>query len=215
MSIRYVVRPGDNLTIIGRRHGLSWRDIYYHADNEAFRGRRRNPNRIFPGDVVMIPSAGPTPQPAPPSPPVRIPIRVVSVHPDGLPEDTPRPSRWRISIIPPEATNRQIWQLVRAGNFRDEIRIDDSVRRSPEYRRIWEQEWRFGALPEILRRIPTPTPTTGPVGDLLGNIETSRDLTREQRVSAEQYLRRTRSSADNVYRYNRILHRLGRDPAGD
>jgi hypothetical protein len=65
MTFPFTVRSGDNLSAIARRFGLkSFRDIYDHPDNAAFRIKRPNPNLIFPGDVVMIPDAGP---PGPPS----------------------------------------------------------------------------------------------------------------------------------------------------
>ncbi|MBW2278114.1 MAG: LysM peptidoglycan-binding domain-containing protein, partial [Deltaproteobacteria bacterium] len=53
----YIVVPGDNLTFIGRRYGLTWQEIYYHPDNEAFRALRPDPNLIYPGDEVYIPLA--------------------------------------------------------------------------------------------------------------------------------------------------------------
>lgn len=69
MSTIYVVRAGDTLTRIARDHGfVDWRAIYYHPENAAFRARRPDPNRIFPGDQLRIPAGagnGP-PQPGPP-----------------------------------------------------------------------------------------------------------------------------------------------------
>jgi LysM domain len=60
MSFPYTVKSGDNLSLIAKKHRLkSWRDIYDHADNRAFRAKRPDPNWIHPGDVVMIPGAGP------------------------------------------------------------------------------------------------------------------------------------------------------------
>jgi hypothetical protein len=53
---RYVVVSGDTLTAIARRFGFaSWRDIYYHAENTPFRHKRPNPDKIFPGDELVIP----------------------------------------------------------------------------------------------------------------------------------------------------------------
>jgi len=70
MSSPYTVKSGDNLSLIAQQHGLkSWRDIYDHPDNAAFRLKRPDPNRIFPGDVVMIPG-GDSPSPPLPPPPV-------------------------------------------------------------------------------------------------------------------------------------------------
>jgi LysM domain len=52
----YTVRPGDTLTLIATKSGLlSWKDIYYSPANAAFRVRRPDPNRIQPGDRILIP----------------------------------------------------------------------------------------------------------------------------------------------------------------
>jgi hypothetical protein len=70
MTVPYTVKPGDYLSLIAKRHNLkSWKDIYYHPDNAAFRAKRPNPDLIHPGDVVYVPGdAGPA-QPAPPGKP--------------------------------------------------------------------------------------------------------------------------------------------------
>jgi hypothetical protein len=58
MSIRYVVKSGDTLGGIASRHGLkSYREIYDHPENAEFRVKRPNPDKIYPGDVLMIPEA--------------------------------------------------------------------------------------------------------------------------------------------------------------
>ena len=46
MSTLYTVQKGDWLDKIARDHGFSsWRDLYHHPDNAAFRARRPNPRR--------------------------------------------------------------------------------------------------------------------------------------------------------------------------
>ncbi len=66
MSFLYTVQSGDTLTLIAKRHGLSsWRDIYFAPENAAFRQKRPNPDRIFPGDVVTIPGGGAPPSDGP------------------------------------------------------------------------------------------------------------------------------------------------------
>jgi len=56
MSAVYTVQQGDWLDKIARNHGFeSWRDLYHHPDNAAFRSRRPNPNLIYPGDQIVIP----------------------------------------------------------------------------------------------------------------------------------------------------------------
>src|SRR5262245_19773271 len=70
MAFVYTVKPGDTLVLIAKRNGLSsWRDIYFLPENAPFRAKRPNPDRIFPGDQMLIPvdpsgAAGPNPTPA-------------------------------------------------------------------------------------------------------------------------------------------------------
>jgi len=65
MSKPYVVKRGDTLSGIARQHGYkSWHEIYDSPENSAFRAKRPNPNLIFPGDVLLLPSS-PTPSPQP------------------------------------------------------------------------------------------------------------------------------------------------------
>lgn len=53
----HVVAPGDTLWDISRRYGLSsWTQIYKYDKNKAFRAMRPDPNLIFPGDLIYIPS---------------------------------------------------------------------------------------------------------------------------------------------------------------
>ncbi|MFO0887941.1 MAG: LysM domain-containing protein [Isosphaeraceae bacterium] len=76
MSIPYTVQPGDTLRLIAMKHGIkTWQEIYFHPDNVAFRTLRPNPDLIFPGDVIMIPSPAPAPPPPviPPPPPMGLP----------------------------------------------------------------------------------------------------------------------------------------------
>lgn len=55
-TIPYTVRAGDTLVKIARAHGVAtWQEIYRHPDNAAFRAKRPNPDRIFPGDVLRVP----------------------------------------------------------------------------------------------------------------------------------------------------------------
>src|SRR4051812_7675574 len=62
VSTPYTIQPGDTLTKIATRHGFSsWREIYNHPDNIAFRAKRPNPDRIFPGDIINIPNKQPAP----------------------------------------------------------------------------------------------------------------------------------------------------------
>jgi Putative peptidoglycan binding domain/LysM domain len=56
VSTIHIVKQGDCLYRIAKQHGFAdWRTIYDHADNEAFRAKRPNPNVIYPGDEIVIP----------------------------------------------------------------------------------------------------------------------------------------------------------------
>ena len=56
MSQTYVVVAGDTLTKIAQKFGkASWRVIYDAPENAEFRLRRPNPDRIYPGDRLVIP----------------------------------------------------------------------------------------------------------------------------------------------------------------
>ena len=73
MGTPYVVQEGDYLAKIARDQGYdSWEDIYYHPDNAEFRRRRPDPNRIYPGDVIILPDRDPEPE-VPPEPPPETP----------------------------------------------------------------------------------------------------------------------------------------------
>lgn len=52
----HVVASGECLSGIAARYGFAdYRDVYRHADNEALRKNRPNPNVLHPGDEVVIP----------------------------------------------------------------------------------------------------------------------------------------------------------------
>lgn len=92
--IRYVVQPGDTLTSIALRHGTTVRALM-DANNLA------NPDIIFVGQVLLIPTTGPTPPtpptcpPCPPCPPTP-PTPPTPPFPPFLP--TPPPPTTRPSV---------------------------------------------------------------------------------------------------------------------
>jgi nucleoid-associated protein YgaU len=47
----YTVQSGDNLSKIGQKYGVSWQQIY-----EANRDKINDPDKIFPGQELTIPS---------------------------------------------------------------------------------------------------------------------------------------------------------------
>ncbi len=60
MGETYVVQQGDWLSKIAAAHGYdSWKEIYYHPDNAAFRAKRPDPDLIYPGDVLVLPDRDP------------------------------------------------------------------------------------------------------------------------------------------------------------
>jgi len=53
----YIVRAGDNLSVIARRHGLrSWVELWA-LQTEEFKRAHPNPNLIHPGDELVIPDS--------------------------------------------------------------------------------------------------------------------------------------------------------------
>jgi hypothetical protein len=56
MSVIHIVEQGECLSSLAKVFGLpSWRTIYEHPENAAFRKQRPNPNQIYPGDQLFIP----------------------------------------------------------------------------------------------------------------------------------------------------------------
>ena len=51
----HVVRQGDCISSIADRYGLFWQTIWNHGQNSQLRQERRNPNVLYPGDVVFVP----------------------------------------------------------------------------------------------------------------------------------------------------------------
>jgi hypothetical protein len=55
MSILHNVVQGECLSSLAAKYGVSWKKIYNHPNNSAFRAKRPNPNIICPNDQVYIP----------------------------------------------------------------------------------------------------------------------------------------------------------------
>src|SRR5690242_6075379 len=51
----YRIQQGDCLSNVAKRHGVEWKTIWDHAQNKALREKRKDPNILFPGDVLYIP----------------------------------------------------------------------------------------------------------------------------------------------------------------
>lgn len=56
-DIEYVVQQGDCLSSIAEQYGYLWQTIWNH--NSALQSKRKNPNTLLPGDVVLIPAKNP------------------------------------------------------------------------------------------------------------------------------------------------------------
>ena len=52
---KYVVRQGDCLSSIAKRSGFLWQTIWEHSENSDLRNLRRDPNILYPGDILTIP----------------------------------------------------------------------------------------------------------------------------------------------------------------
>ena len=56
LSFKYVVKSGDTLVAIAARFGFqSWKELYNHPLNTAFKLKRPNPDKIYVGDELNIP----------------------------------------------------------------------------------------------------------------------------------------------------------------
>ncbi len=59
MPESYVIRPQDCLTSIALEHGLLPATIWDDPANKDLRGKRKNPNALLAGDVLVIPDLRP------------------------------------------------------------------------------------------------------------------------------------------------------------
>ncbi|ATB39716.1 hypothetical protein CYFUS_005164 [Cystobacter fuscus] len=56
MTKTHVVKQGECLLLIARRHGFAdYKKLYEHPDNAELREKRPNPHVLFPGDEIVIP----------------------------------------------------------------------------------------------------------------------------------------------------------------
>lgn len=53
----YVIVPGDSLSKIAARCGLTWRTLFNLKENQSFRESHQDPDLIKPGEVIWIPDS--------------------------------------------------------------------------------------------------------------------------------------------------------------
>jgi hypothetical protein len=55
MATTHVVQQGECLSSIAAGCGMPWKSLWDHPDNATLKSTRKDPNVLFPGDVVTIP----------------------------------------------------------------------------------------------------------------------------------------------------------------
>lgn len=55
MPIQYTVSQGDCFSSIAAQSGIPWKKLWLHPDNAELRKKRKDPNVLYPGDIVTIP----------------------------------------------------------------------------------------------------------------------------------------------------------------
>jgi hypothetical protein len=56
---QHVVSQGECLASIAAANGFAWKTIWNHPDNADLKAERKNPNVLYPDDVVVIPDKQP------------------------------------------------------------------------------------------------------------------------------------------------------------
>lgn len=88
MDVVYTVKSGDWMAKIAEEHGTSVSAIWNHPDNAGHRAKRGSPDVLYPGDVLVVPSAlAPSPPPGgdQPAPPEVVPVSPPGVAPWPFP----------------------------------------------------------------------------------------------------------------------------------
>jgi LysM repeat protein/ElaB/YqjD/DUF883 family membrane-anchored ribosome-binding protein len=85
MDQTYTVKKGDTLSAIAKQYGVSWQQLY-----EWNKDIIKNPNLIYPGQVLKVSPPPPPAPPAPPPPPTPAPVSTPPPPVTALP--TPNPA---------------------------------------------------------------------------------------------------------------------------
>lgn len=56
---RYTVKQGDCIMSIAEDYGFLWETIWNYGDNAQLKKLRKDPNILFPGDIVVVPEKTP------------------------------------------------------------------------------------------------------------------------------------------------------------
>ena len=51
----HTVAQGDCISSIAKQYGVPWDTVWNHPDNAALKEKRKNPNVLYPGDLLYIP----------------------------------------------------------------------------------------------------------------------------------------------------------------
>ena len=55
MPTQHAVQQGDCFSNLAEEYGIPWKTLWNHPDNAELKQKRRDPNVLYPGDVVSVP----------------------------------------------------------------------------------------------------------------------------------------------------------------
>lgn len=51
----YTVKQGDCISSIAKKNGFFWEKVWDHPNNSQLKQKRKDPNILYPGDIVFVP----------------------------------------------------------------------------------------------------------------------------------------------------------------